>query len=107
MINYPSKELKQNSQIRFLILVLVVFLLTVNQLYAQEIEFRRSSIRTGIGIGFNEGKRETGMGLIYSIGWQKSFGEKNKLRVNPNIIMGGFLPIGITDTRDQFYRITS
>ena len=78
-----------------------------NNIYSQEIEFKKSSIRTGIGIGMNEGQREIGMGFIYSIGWQKSFGEKNKLRINPNMLFGGFLPIAITDTRDQFYRITS
>ncbi|MBX7204822.1 MAG: hypothetical protein K1X81_05325 [Bacteroidia bacterium] len=47
------------------------------------------------------------MGLIYSIGWQKSFGKKNKLRVNPYMMTGGFWPFGISDTRDQFYRITT
>lgn len=47
------------------------------------------------------------MGLIYSIGYQKSFGKNNRIRLNPNLIFGGFLPIGITDTRDQFYRISS
>jgi len=96
-----------DNKLKLLYLSLFVFLIMSNQSNAQETEFKRTSIRTGIGIGFNEGKRETGMGLIYSIGWQKSFGKKNKLRLNPNLIIGGFLPIGITDTRDQFYRITS
>ncbi|MEK6153863.1 hypothetical protein WIW50_11410 [Flavobacteriaceae bacterium 3-367] len=88
-------------------LVLLLFLSIMSNSHAQEVEFKRTSIRTGIGIGYNEGKREHGMGLIYSIGWQKSYGENNRLRLNPNMIIGGFLPIGITDTRDQFYRITS
>ena len=94
-------------QLKLLYLSLFFFLIISIQSNAQETEFKRTSIRTGIGIGFNEGKKETGMGLIYSIGWQKSFGNKNKLRLNPNMIIGGFLPIGITDTRHQFYRITS
>ncbi len=85
----------------------LILLVISNKSNAQETEFKRTSIRTGIGVGFNEGKRETGMGLIYSIGWQKSYGKKSKFRINPNLIIGGFLPIGITDTRDQFYRITS
>lgn len=81
--------------------------ITLNQnIYSQE-DSHPKSIRTGIGLGFNDGKRETGMGLIYSIGYQKSYGKENRIRLNPNIIFGGFLPIGITDTRDQFYRITS
>lgn len=76
-----------------------------NSIYAQENEFKKNSIR--IGIGINEGQREIGLGFVYSIGWQKSYGEKNRLRLNPNILLGGFLPIMITDTRDQFYRISS
>jgi hypothetical protein len=96
-----------DCKLKIAYLSLLILLVMSNKLNAQETEFKRASIRTGIGIGFNEGKRETGMGLIYSIGWQKSYGKKNKLRINPNLIIGGFLPIGITDTRDQFYRITS
>ncbi|MBK0401502.1 hypothetical protein I5M27_00815 [Adhaeribacter sp. BT258] len=90
-----------------LIPLLLVSLFTGSEVYSQETEYKKSSIRTAIGIGINEGSREIGMGLIYSIGWQKSVGEKNKLRINPNMTIGGFLPIAITDTRDQFYRITS
>jgi hypothetical protein len=78
-----------------------------NLVYAQDLEFKNSSISTGLGIGLNEGLRETGLGIVYSVGWQKSVGEKSKLRINPNMSFGGFLPIGVTDTRDQFYRITS
>jgi len=81
--------------------------LTGNKLYSQEPELKRSSIKIGAGVGMNEGENEIGNGIVYSVGWQKSFGKKNKLRINPNVLIGGFLPIGITDTRDQFYRITS
>ena len=89
-----------------LLLSLTLFIWPATKLYSQELEFTRNSIRTGIGIGYNEGKRETGIGLIYSIGLQKSYGNQNRLRLNPNLIIGGFLPL-MTDTRDQFYRITS
>mgnify|MGYP001586584359 CR=1 FL=1 len=74
---------------------------------AQETEPKRTSIRTGIGLGFNHGKQETGTGFVSSIGWQKSFGEQIRFRFNPNLIVGGFFPFGITDTRDQYYRLTS
>lgn len=96
-----------DSQFKFLLLFLTIFLLTGKDLYSQETEFKSTSIRTGIGIGINDGHWETGTGIIYSIGYQKSYGKKNKLRLNPNMIIGGFVPLGITDTRDQFYRITS
>ncbi len=94
-------------QDKMMLIALVILLMAGNNIYSQEIEFRKSSIRAGIGIGINEGKKEIGNGLVYSIGWQKSFGEKNKVRINPNMTFGGFLPIAITDTRDQYYRITS
>ena len=91
----------------FLNISILVFLLIGSDLYSQEVEFKKISIRTGIGLGINEGQREIGNGLVYSIGLQKSYGNKNRLRINPNIMFGGFLPIAITDTRDQFYRISS
>lgn len=36
----------------------------------QEIGYKRTSIKTGTGIGINAGQRETGIGLIYSVGLQ-------------------------------------
>ena len=50
-------------------------------IHAQDIEFKKGSIRTGIGVGYNEGLRENGIGLVYAIGWQKSYGQKNKFRM--------------------------
>ena len=91
----------------FLKVLLVFSLLPGNPVYSQENDFNKTSVKTGIGIGINAGLRETGMGLVYSVGWQKSVGKKNKLRINPNLTLGGFLPLGITDTRDQFYRMTT
>lgn len=102
-----EKIIKLEKQIKLILLSLITLLLTGNNVYSQEIDFRKSSIRTGVGIGINEGQREIGNGLIYSIGWQKSFGKKNKVRINPNMTFGGFLPVAITDTRDQFYKITT
>lgn len=100
-------KLIENKNNCLFLLVLFTLLLMGNLSFAQDPEFKRTSLKTGIGIGSNEGEKETGMGLLYSVGWQKSYGKKNKLRLNPNMVFGGFLPIGITDTRDQFYRITS
>ena len=94
--------MKQNK-----ILFTAILILTIFTAKAQENEFTRSSIKTGIGIGFNDSEEESGFGLVYSIGYQKSFGEKERLRINPNLLIGGFSSYTITDTRDQFYRITS
>lgn len=87
--------------------MLLILLCVGTNLYAQDTEFKRTSIRTGIGLGANEGLEEIGFGLVYSIGWQKSYGKKNKLRLNPNLLLGGFSAIGITDVPDQHFRITS
>jgi hypothetical protein len=87
------------------LLIIIVFLsLKTN---AQENDFTRSSIKTGIGVGVNEGIIESGAGIVYSVGYQKSFGKKEKFRINPNLLYGGFNSFGIDSTRDLFYRITS
>ena len=87
-----------------LLIVILLFSLKIN---AQENEFTRSSIKTGIGVGINDGIEESGLGFVYSVGYQKSFGKKEKFRINPNLLYGGFNSSGITDTREQFFRITS
>lgn len=74
---------------------------------SQETNFSRYSIKTGIGVAINEGNRETGMGILYSFGVEKSFLKNKRLRLNPNIHTGSFAPRFITDTRDQYYRVTS
>ena len=50
-----------NSKLKFLYLSFFLSIMS-NQSNAQETEFGRTSIRTGIGIGINDGKRETGRG---------------------------------------------
>ena len=87
--------------------LLIVMLLFSLNIIAQENEFTRSSIKTGIGVGINDGIEESGLGFVYSVGYQKSFGKKEKFRINPNLLYGGFNSNGITDTREQFFRITS
>ena len=104
--NIPEFK-KLDIDVKLPILVFIICLLVQNNSYSQEIKFKKTSIRTAIGIGINEGKREEGIGLMYSIGWQKSLGEKNRLRINPNMMIGGFSPVIITHSRDQFYRITT
>lgn len=74
--------------------------------YGQSQEFSRNSIKAGLGIGFNDGERETGLGTLFFLGYQRSYWN-DRIRVNPNVTLGGFTSIGITDTRRQFYRITS
>ena len=113
MDKVPIQKLtKYISRINFLFLGLTIFLLSEN-IYSQEIEFKPISIKTGIGIGLSNGDKEHGMGLVYSIGWQKSYGKNNRFRLNPNMIIGEFLPYRMSEIINsqfrinQFYRITS
>lgn len=87
-----------------LVVVVLLFFLRVT---AQENGFTRSSIKTGIGIGVHDGVEESGLGLVYLVGYEKSFGTKEKFRINSNLVYGGFNSKGITDVREQFFRITS
>jgi len=87
------------------LLILTVTLLIINSdLMSQE--YSNNSLKVGLGIGMNEGLKEMGMGTLVSFGYQKSI-LNDRLRINPNFMTGGFFPFGITDTRDQYYRITS
>jgi hypothetical protein len=69
-------------------------------------EFSRHSFKTGVGLGINEGQYEIGVGGVVLLGYQKSFW-KDRLRISPNIVSGNFMALGITDVRDQYYRVTS
>lgn len=69
-------------------------------------DYSKNSVKTGLCLGINEGMRETGMGALVSIGFQKSIAN-DRIRINPNYMSGGFMPLAITDTRDQYYRISS
>lgn len=84
--------------------IFVVILLFIIQLNAQN--YSPNSIKTGVGIGVNEGKKESGFGSVVNIGYQRS-SWNNRFRLNPNITTGGFLPLLMTDVRDQYYRTTS
>jgi len=86
-----------------LVLILAIFAF-ISELTGQE--YSNNSLKVGLGIGMNEGIREMGMGTLVSFGIQKSI-LNDRLRINPNFMTGGFFPLGITDTRDQYFRITS
>lgn len=92
---------------RLFLLTSICFFTFLTNAKCQETESGNLSIRTGIGFGYNGGKREEGDGLVYSIGIQKSYWVQNRLRINPNLMIGGFSNAMTTDNRDKFYRITN
>jgi len=86
-----------------LLLIAALFAFNTN-VVAQE--YSNDGFKVGVGLGTNEGLSEIGMGTLFSFGYQKSVW-KERLRINPNIMTGGFLPYAVTDVEDQYYRITS
>lgn len=98
------ERLKNNN---ILLSIITLFALYAHLCSAQNQAFKKKSLKTGIGVGYNEGETENGMGIIYSIGLQKTVGKKQRTRLNPNLMIGGFTPIGFTDARQQFYRTTT
>ena len=88
---------------RIILIITIFMMFSVN---SQTQSFSIKSIKTSFGIGMNEGDDEIGVGTIFSLAYQKAVW-KNRLRLGPYIVTGGFIPFGITDTRLQFYRITS
>ncbi len=87
-----------------LALLLIVAILSLK---AQENTFSKYAIKTGIGFGINHTDEEIGVGTIYTFGYQKSYGEQERIRLSANLLAASFLSAIILDARDQYYRITS
>lgn len=75
--------------------------------YGQENKFSRSSIKTGVGLGYNMAVKEEGLGTLSTIGYERSYGKKERLRMNATLLIGGFTSFGMTDSRKMYYRTTS
>ena len=86
-------------------MILLYGILTTLTLTAQE---QRSAnyITSTMSFGLCSGEQEIGVGLPFSVGWQKRMGKKQKLYINPTLFNGGFRPVAISDTRDQFFRMS-
>ena len=91
-----------NCKIALLILIIIHF-----KTNGQENKFTRNSIKTGVGIGFNEGADEEGFGTFSTIGFERSYGKRERIRINYNILTGGFTSGAIDDGRESYYRNTS
>lgn len=79
----------------------------INLAIGQENLFSKHSIKTGIGVGIDEGEKVTGIGFVYTIGYQRNFGKKEKLRISPILTSGSFNSNYVDDARDSFYQITN
>lgn len=84
-------------------ILIAIILLSINLGFGQN--YSLNSIKIGVGIGVNEGVKETGVGIPISIGFQKSLW-KDRSHLCPHLVTSNFKPLFITDTRDQYYRVT-
>ena len=81
-------------------LILLLFLLAFGETYGQE--FSKSSIKIGLGAGVSSGYYMDGLGLVYTIGYQKEIW-KDRLRFNPNFSIGNYSSKMFSDGRDQCF----
>jgi hypothetical protein len=75
--------------------------------YSQENKFSRSSIKTGLGLGFNLTNKEEGIGTCSMIGYERSYEKKERLRMNASLILGGFISAPLVDHTREIYYITT
>lgn len=89
---------KVQSLIYLLLFILV--LLPFSETHGQE--FSKSSIKIGLGAGVSSGYYMDGVGLVYTIGYQKDIW-KDRLRFNPNFSIGNYTSPRYSDGRDQYF----
>lgn len=82
-------------------LILLVIFITFN-VYGQNKEFSKNSIKVGIGLGASMGNNTEGFGAVYTIGYQREIW-KDRLRLNPNFSIGHYSSRFIFDARDQYF----
>lgn len=68
---------------------LIVFFMTVLS-FSQENKFTKYSVITRFGLGYLEGNEESGFGSNFTFGVQRSFGLKEKLRVQSILELGRY-----------------
>lgn len=87
--------------IKLFTIYLLLAILNFKEAYSQETEYRSQSIKTNIGLGIVAAGSSIFETVPISIGWQKSYGPKHKLRLNPNLIL--FLPFRILNLSFTLY----
>ena len=80
--------------------ILCISLCQSNNIFCQN--FSKSSLKYGVGWGISDGQRNTGMGWLIVLGYQRDIW-KDRLRINPNITAGYFNTRYYSDARDQWF----
>lgn len=63
---------------------------------------KNESVKLGAGLGYSQSDNFTGIGSLYSIGYQQDIW-KDRLRFNPNLSLGFYSPIFIIGLPDQYF----
>jgi hypothetical protein len=88
-------------------LLKILFLLcAVTDASAQDTSYSNRSFNPGIALGINAGDHEMGVGSMMTFSMEYGVWKEDRLRLKPELMAGTFLPFGITDTPDMYYRVT-
>ncbi|MFV0522369.1 MAG: hypothetical protein ACK5MI_08105 [Mangrovibacterium sp.] len=82
--------------------ILFITLINTGTTYGQPHEFSKNSIKIGFGCGVSMGNDTEGIGMVYSVGYQREIW-KDRLRLNPNFSIGHYSSWQILDAPDQFF----
>ena len=74
---------------------------------AQDSTFSRTSLTAAVGLGFQDGREETGFGLLLGLGLQRSYTPSARVRLSAGVLLGEFAAIGVRDVPDAFYTLTA
>ena len=78
----------------------IILLLATISIQSQEL--KTNSIKIGIGVDMSQSLNSIGTGTMYSIGYQRNIW-KDRLRFNPNLSLGFYSPMYITDQLNQYF----
>lgn len=81
-------------------LICALLLFVTLTMYSQKAE--NKSIKIGAGLGYSQSFNFTGIGTQYSFGYQRDIW-KDRLRFNPNLSLGFYQPLFITDIPEQYF----
>lgn len=81
---------------------LFIIILLLAAISTQSQELKKISVKIGIGAGMSQSENCIGTGTMYSVGYQRNIW-KDRLRFNPNLSLGFYSPVFITDQADQYF----
>ncbi len=89
-------SIRKTSIVVSLLLTTLIFQSSFGQ------EFSKHSLSYSCGVGLSDGSGWVGGGLALSFGYKLDIW-KDKLRFNPNLLVGAYKAENITDVRDQYF----